>query len=244
MIHGHTYGIHPDYAQLKPFVLSLPLLFAEGQGRSIYKGRNEIRLFEHGGYKLVVKSFCKPSLPNRIIYDNLRASKAKRSFFYAGKFLSLGVGSPQPVAWYDTHRGLLLEHSYYVSLLSLCNHNCGELFDPKFIDVQQQVMKEIGRTTAVLHNNGYAHKDYGRGNILFTAEPGGTTRVDIVDLNRMYIGNVDLKRGCKNLERLPMTPAMRSAFTHEYAKLRGFDYDECYTLIEHYRNLAKGQEEF
>ena len=243
MTHGHHFAIHPDFATLKPFVLSLPHIFAEGQGRVIYKARNEIRLFEQGGYQLVVKSFCKPSFPNRIIYDTVRASKAKRSFIYAEKFLELGVGSPQPVAWFDARRGLLLEHSYYVSLLSPCNHNCGELFDPKFADVQHQVMREVGRATAVLHNNGYAHKDYGRGNILFCAEAGGETRVDIVDLNRMYIGKIGLERGCKNLERLPMTPAMRRAFTEVYAKLRGFDYDECYKLIEHYRYLAKGQEE-
>lgn len=244
MTNGHNFAIHPDYAQLKDFVLSLPSLFAEGKGEVMFKRRNEIRLFNHSGYKLVVKSYGKPSLPNRIIYDTLRASKAKRSFIYAEKFISLGVSSPQPVAWYDTRHGLLLQHSYYVSLLSPCNHDCGELFEPEFKDLQEQVMREVGRATAILHNNGYAHKDYGRGNILFSAEPGEPTRIDIVDLNRMYIGKVGLERGCKNLERLPMTPAMRQAFTQEYARLRGFGYNECYELIEHYRNLSKGQEEY
>lgn len=244
MTHGQYFAIHPDYFQLKPFVLSLPKLFADGKGEEMFKRRNEIRLFEHGGYKLVVKSYCKPSFLNQVVYDTLRASKAKRSFMYAERFLAFGVGSPQPVAWYDTRRGLLLEHSYYVSLLSPCSHDCGDLFDPKFNDVQEQVMREVGRATALLHNNGYAHKDYGRGNILFCIETGGAVRIDIVDLNRMYIGKVGMERGCKNLERLPMTPAMRRAFTREYARLRGFDYDECYKLIEHYRNLAKGQEEF
>ena len=47
-------------------------------------------------------------------------------------------------------------------------------------------------------------------------------KIEIVDLNRMDIGPLDMKAGCKNLERLPATPHMHKVLAEEYAKERGF----------------------
>ena len=93
-----------------------------------------------------------------------------------------------------------------------------------------------------MHEHGYAHKDYGRANILFEKTPKGI-RLDIVDLNRLDVGPLDMRAGCKNLERLPATPAMHRIIAEEYAKVRGFDPEECWRLMVAFRSTQPGKEE-
>lgn len=235
------YGLHPDYEDLEPFVCTLPERFEAGEGEVIYQGRNTLRRMEYNGLQLVVKSFAHPSIVNRVVYGTLRGSKAKRSFLYAKAFQSIGVGTPQPVAWLDQRKGLLLDKSYYVSLLSVCHFRYEDLFKQE-VSCMEQVLRGIGKQTALLHINGYAHKDYGRGNILFQPLADGQLKLEVVDLNRMYIGKIDLKKGCKNFCRLPATPQMHLWMAEEYANVRGYDVQECFRLISHYRMLDKGPE--
>lgn len=238
--HPHIWYIHPDFTHLEAFVRSLPLRFARNEGVVIHCGRNELRKLDFEGRTYVVKSFHRPNLLNRIVYGVYRASKAKRSFQYAMKFLEIGVGTPQPVAYLEKRSGMLFDKSYYVSCLSDCPYVYSQLFEEQF-DFAQEVFRQIGRTTAILHEHGYAHKDYGRGNILFGQMPDGTVKIEIVDLNRMYVGSIDMKRGCKNFERLPATPAMHRIMADEYAKVRGFDADKCCELMEYYRSKQTGK---
>ncbi len=235
------YGLHPDYEALEPFVCTLPERFEAGEGEIIYQGRNTLRRMEYNGLQLVVKSFAHPSIVNRVVYGTLRGSKAKRSFLYAKAFQSIGVGTPQPVAWLDQRNGLLLDKSYYVSLLSTCTLCYDAVFARNF-PYTENLCRTLGKQSALLHNNGYLHKDYGRGNILYEPLHDNQVKIEIVDLNRMYRGPVNLKMGCKNFERLPATPEMHHWMAEEYAKIRGFDMDECYNLITHYRCQAKGNE--
>ena len=95
-------------------------------------------------------------------------------------------------------------------------------------------------SSIVIVNNGYAHKDYGRANILFQKTPNGIT-IEIVDLNRMYIGPIDMKTGCKNFERLPATPQMHRWMAEEYAKARNFDVEKCFELMRAYRSVQPGK---
>ncbi len=235
----NTVVIHPDYCHLEEFIRSVPNRFASGEGTVIYKGRNELRTMEHEGRKYVVKRFHLPKLFNRIVYGTFRPSKAQRSYEYALQFLRIGVGTPQPIAWMARQDGLLFGDSYYVSALSACTHVYYELFERHF-DYEEDVMRAIGRTTAVMHNGGYTHKDYGRGNILFERMPDGGILVEVVDLNRMHTGPIDIKAGCRNFERLPATPEMHRLMAEEYARLRGFDAKECQRLMAAYRSTQRG----
>ena len=147
------------------------------------------------------------------------------------------------MAWLDQRNGLLLDKSYYVSLLSDCPYRYEALFEQPF-PCREQVLRAIGRQTAVLHEHGYAHKDYGRGNILFNPQPDGSVKLEVVDLNRMHLGKIGLKDGCRNFCRLPATVQMHRWMAEEYAKARGFDADTCYELIAAYRHADKGDEEY
>lgn len=241
ILNHKTLVLHPKYRNLRTFLLSLPDRFKNSEGVVIHKGRNELRRITYEGREYVVKSFRRPNVINRFVYGVFRASKAKRSYDHALMFLQAGVGTPQPVGYLNIRKGLLFDQSYYVTLVSECPHRYEELFRRKF-DCEEAVLRAVGHVTAILHENGYAHKDYGRANILFAETPGGI-KIDIVDLNRLSVGHIGLKAGCKNLERLPATPAMHRIIADEYARVRGFDADKCYELMVAYRSVQPGQEE-
>ncbi len=239
LLNHKTCIIHPDFTPIKDYIVSLPGRFANGEGTTIYKGRNELRLFEHNGYRLVVKSFRRPNIINRCVYGFLRKSKAKRSYDNALKLLSIGIGTPIPVGYLNIRAGLLFDQSYYISLESSCSHIYNDLFFKDF-DYREEVLRSIGLTTAILHEHGYAHKDYGRANILFEKTPEGIN-IELVDLNRMAIGPLDIKAGCKNFERLPATPQMHRWMAEEYARKRNFDTETCFRLMSYYRSTQPGK---
>ena len=231
--------IHSKFKDIEEYIASIPSLFEKGEGEVIYKGRNELRSFTYGGREFIVKSFRRPHFINRIVYGFLRPSKASRAYENALKLIELGVGTPVPVAYIDKRSNLLFDKSYLITLKSECSHVYVELFQKDFKE-EEQVLREIGRVTAVMHNKGYVHKDYGCGNILFENTPQGV-KIEMVDLNRMYFGKVDIKMGCKNFERLPCTPQMHKWIAQEYAKGRNFNPDECLEHIVHYRKLQPGR---
>ena len=74
--HPSTLVLHPDFAALEPFMRSLPQRMANGEGTVIHKGRNELRIMEFEGRKLVVKAFRRPHLINQFVYGIFRASTA------------------------------------------------------------------------------------------------------------------------------------------------------------------------
>lgn len=69
----------------------------------------------------------------------------------------------------------------------------------------------------------------------------GGIKLEIVDLNRMFIGTIGMKAGCKNFERLPATPQMHRWMAEEYAKVRGFDAEKCFELMVSYRSTQPGK---
>lgn len=239
IFHPRTLVIHPGFKDLEEFILSIPERFDNNEGTVIHKGRNELRTMEYNGRKFVVKSFHAPNFINRFVYGIFRPSKAKRSYDHAEMLLRIGVGTPQPVGYMNIRSGGLFDRSYYVSCESTCPYIYQNLFEQKF-EYEEEVLRAIGRATAVLHEHGYAHKDYGRANILFQKVPDGI-KLEIVDLNRMAIGPLDIKAGCKNFERLPATPQMHRWMAEEYAKARGFDAEKCFELMVAYRSTQPGK---
>ena len=208
---------------------ALPVFF-KNEGTTIYKGRNELKLFERGGCELIVKSYQVPHFINRIAYNSFRASKARRSYRYAEMLRQIGVGTPKPVGFYSTGTWLLFGSSYFVSLKSECPYTYRDFATHTF-EHQEEILRAIARTTATLHEHGILHKDYSAGNILFT-DDGNDIKVEIIDLNRIRFGTVNMEEGCRNFERLPGTHEMFAILADEYAKSRGFDVKKCLELIE------------
>ena len=234
LFHPRKVYVDAGFCTLTSYVKALPALFKYDSGTVIYKGRNELREMDWYGTKVVIKSFRVPNLINRIAYGVFRSSKAQRSFEYAEMLRREGIGSPTPVAYYTERNGLLFTRSYYVSLKSECPYSYVNLMRGDFPG-QEEILRAIARTTAALHEKGYLHKDYSRGNILFRHTDKGV-EVEIIDLNRIRFRTVNMEEGCRNFERLPGTPEMFAILADEYAKARGFDANECLKLILKYNN--------
>lgn len=230
LFHFRKLEIHPDYSSLLPFVLLLHTDF-EREGILLHKGRNEVKAFCHNDFDLVVKSYHIPRYFNRIIYGLFRASKAERSYRYAWILKEKGIGTPAAVAFVTYRRWFLFEKSYLVTVKSQCPYTYRDFATHTF-DNQDEILSAIAHTTALLHENNLLHKDYSAGNILFRMTETGVD-VEIVDLNRMRFGEVSMKMGCQNFERLPGTYEMFATLANEYAKVRGFNQSECLEVIEH-----------
>lgn len=232
LIHPRVVCVNEVYEELTYFVKVMPRLFRYEKGELIYKGRNELRAFHYKGIDMVVKSFQTPNWVNRIVYGLFRSSKAERSYRYADMLLKSGIGSPRPVGYYTERYLLFFTRSYYVSLKSQCPYTYYDLVKRDFPN-RDEILRAIARTTARMHECGYLHKDYSRGNILFREREKGV-EVEIIDLNRISFRKIGLEEGCKNFERLPGTDDMLAVLADEYAKARGFDAEECLKQIKRY----------
>ena len=97
-IHKKSFQVNPLYSHLSDFIKDLPEYYNK-MGKTIYKGRNELKEIEYNGVNMVIKSFRIPNIINRIAYGFLRPSKAKRSYEYAHMILEKGIGTPVPVGY-------------------------------------------------------------------------------------------------------------------------------------------------
>ena len=237
-----TLELLPEYANWHDFMLSIPDRFHKKEGTLIYKGRNQLRKFCHEGQEVVVKSFHRPNWINRFVYGILRPSKAHRSYHNGLLLKSLGIGTPQPIGYLNIRCFGLFDKSYLVTLASTCDHQFDYMLSAP--EDYADVLREVADTTARLHDAGYWHKDYGRGNILFRKDSEGDVRVEIVDLNRMGHGRVDMEQGCKNFDRLPATPFMHQVMAEAYARARGFDPTVCCQLMQEARAKSRYQEPY
>lgn len=227
-IHKKSYQVNPLFANFERFIKDLPDNYSS-IGKTIYKGRNELKEIEYGGICMVVKSFRIPNLINRIAYGIFRPSKARRSYEYANLILGKGIGTPLPVGYCTCRRGLLFSESYYACLKSECPNTYKDLIDGKFPETER-IVKAIASLTAHIHKNNMLHKDYSRGNILFKDTPHGV-KLEIIDLNRIRFHKVGMEEGCRNFERLPGTDQMTRWMAEEYASIMGYNPNKCYEIM-------------
>lgn len=212
--HPKKVKVSDEFKAYEMFVRSMPQVFLNGRGKVIYKGRNELREIYYKGHTFVVKSFKRPHFVNQIVYGLFRSSKAQRSYEYALRLKHDHIGTPQPVGFVTERSGLFFNRSYYVSLKSECKYTYADIVNKKCV-ASENVLRAIGRVTAQMHEAGYLHKDYSRGNILFEEQKNGTVKVEIIDLNRIRLCHIDMEMGCRNFERLPATRDMLSVMIGE-----------------------------
>ena len=210
--------IHPDYAFCSDFIHRLPDIF-HTEGKTIFKARNEVKIFEQKGVEFVVKSFKTPHLINKIAYSVLRDSKAERAYKYAMILLNKGISTPAPVAYIEIRKYGLLFNSFFVSVKSLFHRELREIANSPDLSEAYPVINDFARFTADLHRKGIFHKDYSSGNILF-GKTGDHYDFDLLDLNRMKFRDVDIKTGCKTFDRLCFSEELHRFFLQKYVDAR------------------------
>ena len=220
--------VSEEFKSLSPWIYNLPQSF-DNDGISIYKGRNELREKETPQGTMIVKSYKRPHFINRIVYEYFRSSKAERAYQYAELFRSNGIGSPQPVGFITKGNCCLFDKSYFVCLKSECPYTFRD-FAKKSFERKNEILQEIGKVTARMHEAGLYHEDYSAGNILFRDDLS-EIKIEIIDLNRLTFGKVNLEKGCKNFERLPMDEETIRVMIGAYAEARGFDKEQCIKIV-------------
>lgn len=230
--------INPDFLSLEGFIKRLPSCF-EIDGRTIYKVRNEIKLFEENGMLINVKSYRKPIFINRIIYTFFRKSKARRAYENALEIISRGFDTARPIAYIEERKGGLLYKSYFICLQCDYNRMFREFADNSDIKGRENILQAFGRYLARMHDSGILHLDLSIGNILFDVDESGV-HFCLIDLNRMKFQHIDEEKGCKNFERLRGNLDFFRVLSDSYAKDRGFNADKCLnTILKYYEKSVR-----
>ncbi|MDT0293878.1 lipopolysaccharide kinase InaA family protein [Mesonia ostreae] len=195
--------------------------------------RNVIKLFEINNAVVNIKSFKIPNLINQIAYRFFRKSKAQRSFEYAQKLKSLGIGTPLPVAYFENKSSFLFKDSFYVSEHLQADLTYRELTKNLEYPNHTQILKAFTRFTFNLHENHIEFLDHSPGNTLIQLNDGDY-KFFLVDLNRMNFKALSLDERIKNFARLTTNKSMVKVMSDEYAKLYGANPEEVFKKMWNY----------
>jgi tRNA A-37 threonylcarbamoyl transferase component Bud32 len=211
----------------------------DSSGKNIKDARNKLKLFQLNDKIINIKSFRIPNLINQIVYKYFRKSKAQRSFEYANRLTQLGIGTPNPIAYYEFTTPLLYKKSFYVSEQLDCDLTYRELINDFNYPNYEQILREFTRFTFSLHEKGIHFLDHSPGNTLIQKK-GDHYSFYLVDLNRMKFESMDFETRIKNFSRLTKHKSMVEVMSDEYAKCIGEDYHKVFNVMwkttEDFRN--------
>lgn len=182
--------------------------------------RNTIKTFPLEGITVNVKSFRVPNLLNTIVYRFFRKSKARRSYEFASVLAEKGIGTPQPIAYFENTSLLGLKDSYYI-----CEHLTPDLTFRELVEVpdfpeHNIILRQFVAFSFKLHEAGIEFKDHSPGNTLIIKDAPGKYSFYLVDLNRMnFHSSMDFDLRMENLKRLTPKKEMVEVMSNEYAKL-------------------------
>ena len=179
--------------------------------------RNSLKLFKLHGKTINIKSFRVPNFINQIAYRFFRKSKAERSFKYAQKLLQLGIGTPEPIAYFEFPSFLLFKKSYYISSHLEYDLTFRELSNNFNYPDHENILRAFTRFTHSLHEKGVHFLDHSPGNTLINKTEDGY-KFYLVDLNRMEFRDLDFLERIKNFRRLTPHKYLIEIMSDEYAK--------------------------
>lgn len=181
--------------------------------------RNKIKLFNLNGKKINIKSFKIPNIVNKIAYKYFRKSKASRSFEYAELLLRKGIGTPEPIAFFENFNVIGLQDSYYVSEHLEADLTYRELVEiPDYPD-RENILRQFTKFTFDLHEKGVEFLDHSPGNTLIKKKSENLYEFFLVDLNRMnFYENMSFEQRMNNFRRLTPLKEMIVIMSNEYSK--------------------------
>ena len=183
-----------------------------------FGSRNFIKNITIEGIELNIKSFKIPNLVNKIAYNFFRKSKAKRSFEYGNKLLSLGINTPKPIAYFEYTSLFAFYRSYYISEQYNNKLTYRELINDHNYPDFEEILRAFTRFTFLLHEKGINFLDHSPGNTLIKKN-GNEYEFYLVDLNRMKFQSMNFEDRMKNFAKLSPKDLMLDIMCDEYAKL-------------------------
>ncbi len=205
------------------------------------QNRNSLKLFNYNDIKVNVKSFKVPNFVNQIVYRFFRKSKAQRSFEYANILKKKGIGTPQPIAFYEFTSFFLFKKSYYISEHLNYDITYRELTKDFNYPDYEEVLRAFTRFTFLLHEEGVNFLDHSPGNTLITKKEN-TYNFALVDLNRMNFEEMSFEKRINNFSKLTTHKFMVEIMSDEYSKLTNVEFEKVFNLM--WSETNKFQEKF
>ena len=162
------------------------------------------------GHDVVVKRYNHRGLWHSLRHT-IKGSRAKRNWLSAQQLLSRKIATPEPLAYLEEYRGLLLWRSYFVARFVAGPQVHQVLRDKTAADAQKQRINDLVLTLLrTMAEHGISHGDMKHTNLLFDG-----TGIVLTDLDAMRIGGAawrrrrryrrDLDRYLRDLSGLRMT---------------------------------------
>lgn len=208
-----------EFLSLKEFVESLPLDFHTlPEAKTIHEGRNEVKMVERDGVKMVVKSFVRMTSTNRMIYGSLRQSKSMRAYRHAERLLALGIDTPKPIAAIDVQRYGLLKQSFFVAEYS--DYESATILNSHPTNIElRPLMDALAEFIFIVHNAGVLHQDLNVSNILYKLDDDGVYKFQLIDNNRIvFKSHLTINERIENMRRLSCHPAAYAYILDKYAE--------------------------
>lgn len=215
--------IADGFTNLRPLVDTIAREGIPAEAADIYQGRNRVVRYDASDQPLNIKEFHVPNAINRLVYGNLRKSKARRAFENGQRLLEMGFDTPRPIAFIEKTDGRLMGQSYYISRQEDGMEDIRRLARSPLRD---RLVDHIGQLMAQLHQAGVWMKDFSQGNILWRLEPDGSLRLTLVDINRMAFNVTSRRKLMSNFRTVTDDPQMLRAIAAAYAFHAGADPDQ------------------
>jgi Lipopolysaccharide kinase (Kdo/WaaP) family len=227
--------IHPEFLSQSQEITHIIENFDTEGVLFIAGKRNKIKLFPLGNMTVNVKSFKVPNIINKIVYRFFRKGKARRSYEFANILLEKGIGTPQPIAYFENMAPVSLQDSYYMSEQMEADLTFRQLIEIPDYPEHEIILRQFTQFTFKLHELGIEFLDHTPGNTLIKKVGHERYEFFLVDLNRMnFHSHMSFTQRVVNMAKL--TPEMRlvEVMCDEYAKLYGKPYDEVLSLMVKY----------
>ena len=144
--------------------------------------------------------------------------------------MSLDIGTPTPIAFYERPTIFLFKKSYYISQHVNCDLTYRELTTNLEYPDSEKIIRKFTRFTFDLHEKGVNFLDHSPGNTLIT-KTSDSYDFSIVDLNRMKFGYMDFNTRIRNFAKLTIHKSIIEVMSDEYAKCSGHDFATIFKLM-------------
>jgi hypothetical protein len=224
------FSLNQAYTNQKEDIFSLVTNFDALDDPNAFGSRNKIKAINLNDKPLCIKSFKRPNVINRIAYTFFRKSKAERSYTFAHRLLSLGIGTPEPIAFFEFKKYGLINKSFYISEQldsDLTYRDLTKNFDyPDY----ENILRAFTRFTNELHNKGVLFLDHSPGNTLIK-KVGNQYHFFLVDLNRMRFKQLSFEERINNYRKLTVHSSMVEIMSDELSKITNYDFDKINALM-------------
>jgi len=192
-------------------------------GQYIYKGnRNSLKTVDFEKQIICIKAFKKPHLINKFLYAYVRKSKAKRSYEYAQLLLSKGIGTPEPIAYFENNDWIGLNESFYVCEYIKVDYTFRDILKLEDIQKKEKIIRKFVAFTYKLHCANVQFIDHSTGKTLIKEMGNDDFSFFLVDLNRTNFNKeMSLDERIKNFSKLTSSKEIVALMSNEYAKLTG-----------------------